>query len=275
MDFKQTKKINKNEKEYHIENLRIVREFSKQLITEFKSLVKSIVIFGSNTQNTLNKNSDIDVMIILDNVSVFVTDELREAYKIIINKISSEMPQKLHIMTVNFSDFWDMSRKGDPVLVNILRYGLPIYDTNLVEPMQYLLEIGKIKPSLETINNYTARSHTLLEETDKHLKEAILDLYYSIIDITHATLMINGKMPPSPKEMPKIFKQTFKKTTLEKHSKTIEEFYKIAKAIEHNETKTNIKGKTYDELKKKAENLIKTLTTHNKKEISKKTQFDL
>jgi len=274
MDFKQEKKTKNNEVNYHIENLKVARDFSKKLILEFKSLVKSIVLFGSNTHDTLNKDSDIDLMIVLDNVSVFVTDELREAYKIIVNNIGGDANSKLHIMTVNFSDFWDMSRKGDPVLVNILRFGLPIYDTNLVEPMQYLLETGRIKPSRETVHNYMARSNTLLEETNKHLHEAVLDLYYAIVDIVHATLMIEGENPPSPKEMPKIFKKVFNKKPLGKYSVVINEFYKTAKSIEHGGAK-NVNGKKYDELHKKATKMISDLTKYNKKKISKKDIFEL
>ena len=136
MDFQQKKRVSSREQNYHIENLRIARGFSKDLILEMKELVRSIVIFGSNTHDTLKKDSDIDIMIILDNISVFVSDELREAYKIITNSLCNRYSSKIHLMTVNLSDFWDMARKGDPVFINILRFGMPIFDRDLVEPMQ-------------------------------------------------------------------------------------------------------------------------------------------
>jgi predicted nucleotidyltransferase len=274
MDFEQEKKIKDNEKKYHIENLKQVREFSKTLILEMKSLVKSIVLFGSNTHDTLDKDSDIDIMIVLDNVSVYVSDELREAYRIITNNLSNKENKKFHIMTVNFSDFWDMARKGDPVLINVLRYGLPIYDTNLVEPMQYLLESGKIKPSRETVVNYMARSTMLLDDTKKHLNDAVMDLYYSVVDIVHSSLILEKIMPPSPKEMPEIFKNTFKNKSLGKYSKTIEELYKVAKDIEHKSSK-KITGKYYDELEAKTEELVLNLKKHIENELLKKDQFDL
>ena len=275
MEFEQKKrKATDNEENYHIENLRVVREFSKKLISEMNSLVKGIVLFGSNTKNTLKKDSDIDLMIVLDNVSVFVTDELREAYRVIVNNLIANSSKKLHVMTVNFSDLWDMARKADPVLVNILRTGVPIYDTNLIDPLQYLLEIGKIRPSLETVNNYRSRSKTLLEDTQKHLEDAILDLYYAVIDIVHATLMTAGKMPPSPKEMPELFKRTFKGKELEKHSKFISEVYRLSKDLEKGNNK-KINGKFYDEFKTKCETLIADLDQHTKEEVKKKDIFEL
>lgn len=273
MDFEQKKKVMSNEQQYHFENLRIVREFSKHLIKEMNSLIKSIVLFGSNTHDTLNKESDIDLLIVLDNVSVYVTPELREAYRIIVNNLSSNVSNKLHVMSVNFSDVWDMARKGDPVFINVLRYGVPIYDTNLIEPMQYLLETGKIKPSREAVHNYVARSTTLLEETHKHLADAILDLYYAVVDIVHSSLMVEGIMPPSPKEMPKIFKKTFAKSPLVKFSNQIEEFYKVAKEIEH-KNMVKINGNYYDELAKKANLINSELLKHIEMKLSEKDVFE-
>ena len=275
MDFKQRRRINHNEKNYHYENLKIAREFSKSLLKELNQLVRSIVLFGSNTHDTLREDSDIDIMVVLDNISVFVTEELREAYNLIIKKISEKHPDKLHILTVNLSDLWDMARKGDPVLINILRYGMPIFDRDLVEPMQYLLEIGKIRPTREAANNYISRSETLVEETQNHLKNAILDLYFSVVDIVHATLIVEGITPPSPKEMPKIFQDQFKKTNLEKYSSDIDYFYKLSKDIEHNRNNIKIDGKLYDSCYKKAKNLIKTLKSYSEKKIKNTDIFEL
>ncbi len=312
MDFKQIKKPNYNQEKFHIENLKIVREFSKKLLIETDELVRSIVIFGSNNTNTLKKNSDIDVMVILDNISVFVSDELREAYKIITSKLikasqtqgvsdgsgqeiskkflsyeeqdssqivskknSSKSKNKIHLLSINLSDFWDMARKGDPVFINILRTGSPIFDRDLVEPMQYLLEIGKIRPTKEAVNNYIARSEILFNEVDKKIFEGVLDLYYSLIDMVHATLMIHKIIPPSPKDMPKIFKSEFKNNKkIIKFSKEIDEIYKLAKKIEHNEI-NKISGNEFDKIKKTVEKIIFELKRYNEEKMKNMDTFDL
>jgi predicted nucleotidyltransferase len=79
MDFEQKKRTTNNEGNYNLENLKIAREFSKEMLIEMKDFVRSIVLFGSNSKNTTNKNSDIDIMVVLDNVSVYVSPEMREA----------------------------------------------------------------------------------------------------------------------------------------------------------------------------------------------------
>lgn len=269
MDFPQKKRLNNNENRYHIENLKIAREFSKGLLKELGELIRSIVLFGSNSTNAkVLKTSDVDIMIVLDNVSVFVTPELREAYRVITSSLVNNISDKLHVMTVNLSDLWDMARKGDPVLINILRYGTPLFDRDLVEPMQYLLEIGKIRPTKEAVYNYSSRAETLLQDTDKHMQDAVLDLYYSVIDIVHSTLMCKKITPPSPREMQEIFRETFKGSKLEKYSEIIDEFYSINKDIEHN-SKIKISGSEYDKLKKKAEKLFLALKDYVKSNVDK------
>lgn len=273
MDFTQKKKLNSNEKNFHTENIKISREFSKEIILEMKELIRSIVIFGSNSKNTQDKNSDIDIMVVLDNVSLYVSDELKEAYRVILKNLISKHSNKLHILTMNLTDLWDMARKGDPVLINILRSGIPLFDRDLIEPMQYLLEIGKIRPTKEAIYNYSSRSKTLITETKKHIENAILDLYYSTTDIVHACLMSKNIMPPSPKEMPKIFKNTYSKTNLKKIGEDIEEIYNLSKKIEHNQ-EIKIDGKLYDKYLKKTQKIIFELNREIEQNI-KKNKFEI
>jgi predicted nucleotidyltransferase len=275
MDFEQKRKIPKNENNYHKKNLRVVREFSRQLLIELKELVKSIVLFGSNVNNTQKIDSDIDIMIVLDNVSVFVTPELRGAYNIIVQKLNNEIGKnKIHVMTTNLSDFFDMSRKADPVLVNILRFGLPVFDRDLVEPMQYLLEIGRIKPTIESIMNYQGRAETLMEETKKHLELAIFDLYYSTVDIVHTTLMIKKIVSPSPREMPKIFEKYFRsEKEIYKFKDTIDEVYSVIKEIEHKTGKIKVNGRLYDSLYKKVSLLISKFKKYNFNKLKKKDLY--
>lgn len=274
MDFEQKKRESENIERYHVENLGLAREFAKELLKEMKELVQSIVLFGSNSHKTQSKESDIDIMVVLDNVSVYVSEELREAYRIIIKSLTQKISPKFHILTVNLSDLWDMARKGDPVLINILRYGFPLFDRTLIGPMQYLLEIGRIRPTREAINNYEARAVTLLTETNKHMQEAVLDLYYAIVDIVHATLMVQKITPPSPKDMPKIFKKTFARKKQGAFSKDIEEFYDIAKEIEHKRG-FFVSGSHYDKLLKKAKKIIGELKKFNDEQIKNIDIFEL
>lgn len=275
MDFKQHKKIPLNEHNYHIENLHIARDFSKKIIEEFQDLIKAIVLFGSNAHDTTNKDSDIDIILVLDNVSVYVTEEMREAYKIITQQTIALTSQKIHLTTMNFSDLWDMARKADPVLVNILRHGVPIFDRNIVEPLQYLLEIGKIKPSRETIYNYLSRSQTLLEQVDDHYTTCILDLYYALVDGAHAVILTHNHTPTSPKEMPILFNKLFKNKPLAKNSKLIAELYDLVKKIEHKTLSKKISTSQIDGYSKRVTEAITQFSKHIEEELKKKDTLEL
>ena len=256
MDFPQKKRKAKRSSKYLNENLKIAREFSKKMLEEMNEYVRSIVLFGSNTKQTQKKNSDIDILIILDNVTHFVTPELREAYSIISQKLVSTISSKIHLTTINLSDFWDMNRRGDPIIINILRSGLPLFDRDLVEPVQYLLEIGKIRPTKESIYTYFSRSETLLKETKNYVFEAYLDLYYACVDCVHALLMSKKCTPPSPRDMPELFKKTFKDNKkLLTYTPLIEELFALSKKIENRESGL-LTGKDFDKLKVKVEKMI-------------------
>ena len=265
MEFHEHKRISMNQKKYHSQNMHHAREFVKELILEMKELVKSCVLFGSNTHDTLKKDSDIDLMIVLDNVSVFVSPELRESYQIIVKKLSSRISNKLHIMTVNLSDVWDMARKGDPLFINILRYGVPLFDRDIIEPMQYLLEIGKIRPTTESVINFKARSEKLMEDCSKHLENCYFDLYYALVDATHALLMAHEITPPSPKEMPQLVANHFATKPGKELSQLISEVHKRVKDCEHR-LGGEIQPKEIEVIRKKVEKSLKFCY----KEIEKK-----
>jgi len=273
MEFPEIEKKKKNEENYDYENLRIARDFSKMLIKEISSLVKSIVIFGSQASKNSNKNSDIDLLVIIDNTSVIITDELKEAYYAIVNEIIEEVSNRLHITTMNLTDFWDLNRKGDPVIINILRTGYPLYDESLFEPAQILLELGKIRPTRETIFNYQYRAENLIDNNYKYLENGLKDLFYGVIDLAHCCLILNKILPESPKKIGERFKKAFKETKLEKYSKDLDEFYKLFKDIEYRNIK--IDNKIYSKYYKKAEKIKKDLNKYINKEIKKKDIFEL
>lgn len=256
MEFDEHKRKHLNQQKYHTQNIHHAREFVKELLIEMKELVKSCVLFGSNTHDTLKKDSDIDMLIVLDNVSVYVSPELRESYKIIVNKISSQISDKLHIMTLNLSDVWDMARKGDPLFINILRYGVPLFDRDIIEPMQYLLEIGKIRPTTESVVNFKARSEKLLEDCDKHLENCYFDLYYALVDGVHALLMAHEITPPSPKEMPSIVANHFTSKKGKELSEVLVEVYSRVKDCEHR-IGGSIQPKEIEQARKKVEKVLK------------------
>jgi predicted nucleotidyltransferase len=87
----------------------IAMDFAQKVYQKFSNIVKSIVLFGSTAKKTRVTNSDIDIIIVIDDVSVKFDTELIAWYREELGKIIAENPykQELHINTVKLSTWWN------------------------------------------------------------------------------------------------------------------------------------------------------------------------
>ncbi|MBT4174217.1 nucleotidyltransferase domain-containing protein [archaeon] len=238
----------------------IARKFAERIYKEFGEFIKVVALFGSASKGN-KKAADIDVLIILDDVRVNLNDSLIQTYRIILQKIIADTdPKRLHVQTMKFTSFWEYVRAGDPVATNILRYGLALIDTGVFDPLQALLEQGRIRPSEEAIATYFAMSPASQHRAKQHLLSAGVDLYWSVIDAAHAVLMYNGNVPPSPDHVAEIMEKTLVKDRRisKKSITTMREMYKLFKDITHR-NKIEFTGKEYEIYKKKSEDFVKEM----------------
>lgn len=251
MEFKIQKKSNPNKDKYRKDDIDLAYEFSKKAIQEFGSFIKCIALFGSAVKG--QSSHDIDILVVVDDVSIVLTAEMVEAYRVVIEKIISETSKKLHVTTLKLTNFWDYIRKGDPIGLNILRQGVALYDTSIFEPLRILLSQGKIMPSAETVNFYANKSAGSMFNSRNHLVRATLDLYWAVIDISHAALMHHGVMAPSPVAVADHMHHVFvKNRKLERRYPPImSKFYKLSKAIINNDI-NHVSGKQYDQYQREA-----------------------
>ncbi|MEM4267954.1 MAG: nucleotidyltransferase domain-containing protein [Candidatus Woesearchaeota archaeon] len=228
------------------EDVDIAYKFARSMWKEFDRFIKAVVLFGSAA--TEKNSDDIDILVIVDDVSFYITPELVEAYRVITESIVIQTSPKLHITTLKFTSFWDYIRAGDPVGLNILRDGVALIDTGFFYPVQLLLFDGKIRPSKEAVTAYHGRSIATLHNSRWHVLQATLDLYWACIDSAHAALMDKGELPPNPRDIAKVLEEKLVKEGLlhKKHVKTMEKMYNLSKRILHREIK-DINGKDFEE----------------------------
>jgi len=241
---------------YKKEDFDIAYEFSKKLYEEMKDLVKATVLFGSSARKTSN-HGDIDVLVIIDDLTVRLTPELTEAYTLITEKLVTEISPMLHITTLKLTAFWEYARAGDPVIVNMLREGIALLDTGFFEPIQFLLKQGRIRPTHESVWSYFAKAPSTLYNSKWHLLQATIDLYWAVIDAAHAALMSLGEIPPSPEHVSDMMQihMVDKGLIDKKYADTMKKFYKLSKMINHREIK-EISGKEYDSYYKEAQDFV-------------------
>jgi uncharacterized protein (UPF0332 family)/predicted nucleotidyltransferase len=258
MKFDIQKKEIPNVGKYKGGDIDIAYEFAKKTYKEFGSFLKGIILFGSTVRHEKkNKKGDIDILLIVDDVSMVMTGDLIEAYRIIVEKIISETSDKLHVTTLKFTSFWEYIRAGDPVGINILREGMALIDSGFFEPLQQLLIQGRMRPSPESVWVYFSRAPRTMHNSRWHLLQGTLDLYWAVIDSAHAALMQIGEVPPTPSHVSDLlYEKMVKKGMLEKkYAKRMDDFYKLAKKIGHQEL-TEIRGKDYDKYLKDAQDFV-------------------
>ncbi len=258
------------QKSYPSVEFSIAKIFATRVYKEFGDFIKAIVLFGSATQDG-TKPHDIDILIVLDDVRVEFNEEIVQTYRIILQKIIGDTDKnKLHIQSMKFSSFWEYVRAGDPVATNILRYGIALVDTGFFDPLQQLLDQGRIRPTPESISTYFAMAPASLEKAEGHLFAASVDLYWSVINSAHAALMHHGEVPPSPEHVSDIMQQTLVKEKMisQESAKTMQEMYALFKGITTRSKKT-VTGKEYDVYRVKAEKFVKEMDKFIRKEKKK------
>lgn len=247
---------------HYVEEHRVLAEkLAEDLKHELNDILKAVVLFGSSAKSgSSTLQSDIDVLLIVNDLSIVLSPEVVESMRVIIENVASKISAKFHITSMRISEFWDYIKIGDPIVVNILRDGISLYDTGFFEPAQFLLEQGRIRPSKEGVWVYYSRAPQTLHNSRWHLVQATVDLYWAVIDSAHAALMHHGIVPPAPNHVADLLeKRLVHEKKLEKeYVKTMRLFYMLAKKVGHKQL-TDITGKEYEELYAKAHKFVKRM----------------
>jgi len=258
MEFKIKQRKHHNMPKYKSEDYKTAERFSERLHKELGDFLKAVVLFGSAGRGEKTPyEKDIDIMIVVNDLTIVVSPEVIEAYRIITERVAAGTSRRLHITTLKMSAFWDYVRGGDPIAINMLRDGLPLYDTGFFFFLQVLLFQGRIRPTEESIWVYFSRAPTTLLNSRWHVLQATLDLYWAVIDAAHAALMRLGEVPPAPSKIAHLMAEKMVKTGLvpRKYAQTMDKFYMLSKNITHRKIQ-DIKGEQYDRYYREANEFV-------------------
>lgn len=175
-------------------------KFAKGVFEKYPKLLKTVVLFGSYSKGKETEKSDVDIMLIMDDVLNDLNNSiiLGGFYSDVDKLLTAEKSMKLHVNFVTLTAFWKGVLAADPVSVNVLKYGVPLIDTGYFEPLQILLQRGEIKPTEESIYASLARSQLYAESAKLRMAGAITDMYWSVINSAQSFIMRQGEVPPSP-----------------------------------------------------------------------------
>ena len=242
----------------------IAMNFATKVYQKFDKIVKAIILFGSQTKKTAVVGSDIDIIIIIDDASIQWDQELIAWYREELGKLIRANPYKkdLHINSVKLTTWWQDLLRGDPVVINILRFGEALIDLGgFFSPLKVLLQEGKIRSTPEAVYTALQRTPAHLARSKASEMNAIEGLYWAMVDSAHAALMSAKQTPPSPEHVPALLKEIFADTGNLKMSFIVmyRDMYVLHRKITHGEI-TDLKGVEIDNWQARTEQFVQEMT---------------
>jgi len=268
--MKETKK--RNSKKLNIKDfptLKLINErdiamdFAEKVYGKFSKMIKSIILFGSTAKQTRTPTSDIDIIIIIDDATILFDQELIAWYREELGKLLQANPyrQELHINTVKLTTWWNDMLRGDPIVINVIRYGEALIDFGgFFNPLKILLQTGRIKPTPEAIYTALQRAPQHLARSKQAELSSVEGIYWAMVDSSHALLIAAKLMPPSPEHIPAFLTEHFvdKKLLDAKYVNWYKEVYNLHKGIVHGEIK-DIRGVDIDIWQDRADEFIRAM----------------
>ena len=241
----------------------IASDFATKAYAKFDKIIKSIILFGSTAKGVAEEKSDIDIIIIIDDCTIQWDEELIAWYREELGKLIKENPYKkaLHINSIRLSTWWDEMLRGEPVAINVIRFGEALIDFGgFFNPLKVLLARGKIKNTPETIYIALGRAPSHMIRSKAAMFSALEGLYWAFVDAAHAALMAAKQVPPSPEHIADMLREQFvkKKMLNPKFVLWYNDIYTLMHKILRNEI-TDIKGSELDEWRERADVFLRNM----------------
>ena len=239
----------------------IAMDFAEIVYKEFDTLIKSVILFGSAAKGKSIAGSDIDIILIVDDASIKFDEKFIIWYREKLGELIKNNPYKrdLHINTIKITTWWEDLQRGDPTVINIIRYGEALIDIGgFFSPLKMLLQEGRIKLTPESIYTVINRvpGHILRSRLSE--MSSIEGCYWAYVESAQAILMALRVLPPSPEHIPALLQKHFvnKRLLNKKYIRYFIELSDLHKKIIHGAIK-NLDGKIIDYYQEKSEEFFK------------------
>jgi len=238
----------------------IAMDFATKVYRKFNKMVKSIVLFGSVAKKESVVGSDIDIIILIDDATIMWDEKLIAWYREELEKIIRGNPysKNLHINTIKLTTWWEDLLRGDPTIMNMIRYGETMIDfAGFFDPLKRLLIQGRMRSTPEAIYSCLQRAPIHITRSRVAELSAIEGLYWSMVDSAHAALISSGKIPASPEHIAMDLKEVFVSSGKLKMKYVLwfRDLLALHKEISHGKI-SNLKGAEIDSWQDRAEEFL-------------------
>src|SRR3989338_6003229 len=151
----EAKKLSEKKEKIRKAKLACAEKFKEEVLKKYSKIVKAVVLFGSVVRGDFTEKSDVDMLVVVDDVMARMTEAQKEQFDEDLREISKKIHEDVVVQPAwTLSEFWDMARIGHPLLFTIVRDGWALYDTGFFIPVRKLLELGKIPTTLEAVEKF-------------------------------------------------------------------------------------------------------------------------
>jgi predicted nucleotidyltransferase len=188
-------------------------EFADKLVDKLGDKVKCVAVYGSVPKGEHTHESDIDTFVVLDDTKLEkdVPKEAKDKIRKKVTNLANETDDRITIQYFSFlTDFWDSIRKGEPLVIQVLRVGEPVYDVGVFMPAKRMLERGKIKSSDEAVKKRLKLAAAGYKKAEKQVRSSIPHkLEQAVANAGQAPIMLTGRQPPGKEDVGDVLEEMF------------------------------------------------------------------
>ena len=237
-------------------------EFSDKLVEKLGDKVKVVAVWGSVAKGEHGHDSDIDTLVVLDDTKLErdVPDDAKQKIRKKVTQLAKDTDERITIQYFPFlTDFWDSLRKGEPLAIEAVRNGEPIYDTGLFMPAKRLLQRGRISGTQESVRKRLKTGAAGYKKAEQQLKSSTPHkLEQAMASAGQAPIMLAGKQPPAKENVPDVLEDMFVDDMLEQeYVEMAREIYEFGDKGEKNAEE--VTGAEVDEHLEKTDKFIRRM----------------
>ncbi len=213
-----------------------INNFVSEVLNNYYNIV-SIFLIGSRVNRTkVDKGSDIDIVVIIDDLE----NDLDNGIENRIKEIAKKIEPKLHCQVLPVSKFWRYIEIGSPITYTMIRDGKIIFDIGFITIIKKLQKEGYIRPKREAVERQLTIAKQLMKITYHNVNHGLIkNLEGAIVSSAQSVLIEMGIEPPTPKEVPEYIKRVLVDRDLldEKYYNICKKVIDKYKELEHDKSK--------------------------------------
>lgn len=238
-------------------------EFADKLVDKLGDKVKCVAVWGSVPKGEHGYDSDIDTLVILDDTKLQkdVPEDARKKIRKKVTDLAKDTDDRITIQYFPFlTEFWNSLRKGEPLAIEAVRNGEPVYDVGIFMPAKRLLERGKISATRESVKKRLKMAAGGYKKAEKNFRSSIPHKLEQVMaNAGQAPIMLVGKQPPAKENVPETLEEMFVEKDMleEEYVEIAQELYDFGDQGEKNPEETT--GQEVEEHLEKADDFVRRM----------------